>query len=269
MTYEHVLYEVDGAVATIWQNRPQQRNAQSTQLLHELNDAVLRAGADEDVRVVVLGGKGGHFSAGHDLKEGQRERQDFTPEQRWAYESEYYMQYCLNIYNLPKPTIARVEGSCIAGAFMVANMCDLIVASESAFFADPVLHTMAVSAVEVLVHPWAMGDRRAREFLFTGERMSAQDALRCGMVNRVVPEDEIDNAVEALSERIAQAPPFATRVLKKSLNRTRAAQGFNVALDAHFEGHQLTHFSAEAQRGKEDGGFAKVIDRHKEGTSVV
>ncbi|WGM22923.1 enoyl-CoA hydratase (plasmid) [Paenarthrobacter sp. OM7] len=268
MTYDYVLYEVEGPVATIWQNRPQQRNAQNEQMLDELNDAVLRAGADPEIRAVVLSGKGGHFSAGHDLKEGQIKRQDFTPEERWAYETRSYMDYCLNIYNLPKPTIARVEGACIAGAFMVANMCDMIVASEEAFFADPVLHTMAVAAVEVLVHPWVMGSRKAREFLFTGEPMPAKDALECGMVNRVVPATELDDAVHTLAHRVAQAPPFATAVLKKSLNRTQETQGFNVALSAHFDAHQLTHFSHEAARGKADGGFSNSITRNKVGASV-
>ncbi|XAS68643.1 enoyl-CoA hydratase [Micrococcaceae bacterium Sec5.7] len=268
MTYEYIRYEVDGPVATIWQNRPQQRNAQNEQMLDELNDAILHAGQDTEVRAVVLTGAGGHFSAGHDLKEGQMKRQDFTPEERWDFESRFYMEYCLNIFNLPKPTIARVDGACIAGAFMVANMCDMIVASEDAFFADPVLHTMAVGAVEVLVHPWVMGSRKAREFLFTGERMSAREALECGMVNRVVPAAELDTAVDALARRVAQAPPFATRVLKKSLNRTLEAQGFHVALSAHFDAHQLTHFSAEAARGKADGGFSNSITRHKTGASV-
>lgn len=269
MTYEYVLYEVDGPVATLWHNRPAQRNAENSQLLDELDDAVRRAGADPQVRVVVLGGKGGHFSAGHDLKEGQRDRQDFTPEQRWEYESTSYMQYCQNIFHLPKPTIARVEGACIAGGFMVANMCDLIVAAEDAYFADPVLHTMAVAAVEVLVHPWVLGTRKAREFLFTGDRLSAADALAAGMVNRVVPADRLDDEVSALAARIAQAPPFATRVLKKSLNRTLEAQGFQVALNAHFDSHQLTHYSAEAARAKTDGGFSKSITRNKTGESVI
>lgn len=269
MAYDYVLYEVDGPVATIWHNRPAQRNAESTQLLDELDDAVQRAGKDPQVRVVVFGGKGGHFSAGHDLKEGQRERQDFTAEQRWEYESTSYMQYCLNIFNLPKPTIARVDGACIAGGFMVANMCDLIVAADDAYFADPVLHTMAVSAVEVLVHPWVLGTRKAREFLFTGQRLSAAEALDAGMVNRVVPVDDLDAAVDELAHRVAQAPPFATRVLKKSLNRTLEAQGFHVALSAHFDSHQLTHYSDEAARAKSDGGFSKSIDRNKTGTSVA
>lgn len=268
MAYEYVLYEVDGNVASIWQNRPGQRNAQNEQMLDELNDAVLVAGSDPDVRVVVIGGKGGHFSAGHDLKEGQAKRQDFTPEERWAFESRSYMDYCLNIYNLPKPTIARVDGACIAGAFMVANMCDMIVASDEAFFADPVLHTMAVSAVEVLVHPWAMGSRKAREFLFTGERMTAAEAKDCGMVNHVVPAGDLDAKVGQLAGRIAAAPPFATAVLKKSLNRTQEVQGFNAALNAHFDSHQLSHFSAEAARGKADGGFSNSIERNRTGASV-
>jgi len=122
--------------------------------------------------------------------------------------------------------------------------------------------------VEVFVHPWVMGSRKAREFLFTGERMSAQEALDCGMVNRVVPATELDATVEALALRIAQAPPFATQVLKKSFNRTLEAQGFGVSTNAHFDAHMLTHFSAEATRGAQDGGYSNVITRTKTGASV-
>ena len=267
MAYEEIIYERIGAVARIWHNRPELRNAESTQLLEELNTAVLDAEADDSVRVIVLAGKGGHFSAGHDLKEGQALRAGFCVEERWEYEEQYYFDYCMNIMNAHKPTIAQVEGACIAGGFMVANMCDLMVASDDAFFADPVMHTMAVAAVEVLVHPWVLGERKAKELLFTGERMTAQDALAAGMANRVVPVEKLDEEVLTLANRIAQAPPFTMKVLKKSLNRTFDIMGRRSALQAHFDSHQLSHFSDEANKVKA-AGVAKSIQRHKTGESV-
>lgn len=252
-TYQDIVYEKIGPVARLWHNRPEMRNAENTQLLEELNSALVQAEADSEVRVIVLAGKGGHFSAGHDLKEGRALRANFSVEERWAYEDQYYLTYCLNILNCHKPTIAQVDGACIAGGFMVANMCDLMVASENAFFADPVVHTMAVSAVEVLIHPWVLGSRKAKEMLFTGQRMTAADALAAGMVNRVVPVVQLDDAVLELANQIAQAPAFALKVLKKSINRTYDIMGREQALRAHFDSHMLSHFSEEAKEFKASG----------------
>ena len=187
MTYTCITVENIGPVARINHARPAQRNAESMALLDELNTAMEAAVADDNIRVIILGGEGPHFSAGHDLKEAQQNRANFTVEQRFAYEEKRYFDYSLRIWDCPKPTIAQVQGACIAGGFMVANMCDLIVASDDAYFADPVCKTLAAAAVEVLIHPYVMGLRMAKDFLFTGRRMGAEEALRIGMVNRVVP----------------------------------------------------------------------------------
>ena len=257
-----ISYETFGPVARISHNRPEARNAESQQLLDELDAALTRAAADADIRAIIIAGKGDHFSAGHDLKEAQAKRANFTVEERWAYESQRYFDYCIRIWDCPKPTIAQVQGACIAGGFMVANMCDLVVASDDAFFADPVCHTLATAAVEVLIHPWVMGLRRAKEFLFTGERMTAAEAHAIGMVNRVVPRAELEAATLKLAERVTAAPPFAMRLLKRSLNRTLDVQGLRTALSGHFDTHELSHVSEEFRRVRE-AGLAKAIDKAK------
>src|SRR5258708_20801554 len=180
MDYQEIEYEDRGPIARIWHNRPQQRNAESRRLLEELDHAVGRAAGDPQVRVVILAGRGDHFSAGHDLKEAQATRANFTVEERWAYEEVHYFDYCMHIWDLPKPSIAQVQGACIAGGFMVANMCDLIVASDDAFFPDPVAQTLATPALEVLTHPWGLGLRKAKERLFTCERHQAREAHWAG-----------------------------------------------------------------------------------------
>lgn len=260
--YHDIEFRIEGPVATILHARPQARNAESRNLLDEMDRAMAEAVEDEAVRVIVVGGQGDHFSAGHDLKEAERERQDFTVEQRWEYEERRYFDYALRIWDCPKPTIARVQGACIAGGFMVANMCDLVIASDDAFFADPVARSMSAAAVEVLVHPWVMGLRRAKEFLYTGERMSAVEAKAIGMVNRVVARAELERETQALAEKIASAPPFALKLVKRSLNRTFDAQGFRTALAAHFDTHQLSHVSAEFARMR-GGGLSGAIGRGK------
>jgi enoyl-CoA hydratase len=245
MAFTQIAVRRDGAVGTILHNRPEQRNAESSVLLDEMDQALGAFVSDPEIRVIVFGGAGDHFSAGHDLKEAAARRSEFTVEQRWAYEEQRYLDYSLRIWDCPKPTIASVQGACIAGGFMVANMCDLIVAADDAYFADPVAKTLAACAIEVLVHPYVMGLRAAKELLFTGRRMTAEEAHRVGMVNRVVPRAELEAATMALAQDVAQAPPFALKLVKRSLNRAADLMGFRQAVNAHFDTHQLAHVTEE------------------------
>lgn len=245
MTYETIEIERQDAVARIFLNRPTKRNAQNTQMLDELDAAFTSLGQDPSVRVVVLAGHGEHFSAGHDLKETREEKGMMTTEGHWQYEERRYVGYCLNIWDFPKPTICQVQGACVAGGFSLANMCDLIVASDDAYFSDPTLTTLSSASLEVLIHPWVMGLRKAKELLFTGERLQAAEALQIGMINRVVPRQELDAVTMALAHKIAKNAPFATRLTKRSVNRTLDMQGFRTSLTAHFDLHQLQHTTEE------------------------
>lgn len=267
MGYQHIEVSNQDAIRTVTLARAGARNAQSQALLDELDQAMREAAADQTVRVVIIGGEGDHFSAGHDLKEAQASRADFSVEQRWAYESLRYFDYCMRIWDFPKPVIARVQGACVSGGFMIANMCDLVVCSDDAFFSDPVCHTLAAAATEVLIHPWVMGLRRAKEMLFTGERVTAEQALQMGMVSRVVSRAQLNDETMALARRVAAAPPFALTLVKKSLNRTLDAQGLRTALSAHFDVHQLSHMSEEFAQVKKKG-LAQAIQRNKSGDSA-
>jgi len=262
MDYRNIQYEPLGRIARISHARPQRRNAQNVELLDELDHGLQRALADPAIRVIVIAGQGDHFSAGHDLKDAAMHRRQITPEDRYEFEDERYLGYCLRLWDAPKPVIAQVQGACIAAGFMVANMCDLIVAADDAFFADPVVNAFGAAAVEVLVHPWVMGLRQAKHFLYTGGRMSAQEAHAIGMVNQVVPRAELESVTLALAERIAESSSFALRLMKRSLNRTADVQGFRAALNAHFDTHQLSHMSTEAQQ-RQAAGFDATIQAAK------
>ena len=188
-----VLYETRGLVATVTMNRPEVANAQDTALIDGIDAALDRADADDEVRVVVLAGNGKHFSSGHDLKSlvGDTEPDEWrlmrdTPEGKFRHEQVMYYERCKRIYSFRKPTIAAVQGACVAAGLMLACMCDLIVASDDAIFQNPVLR-MTGAGVELLVEPWELGIRKAKEFLWTGEKLDAQEAWRLGLVNRVVP----------------------------------------------------------------------------------
>ena len=181
-TYETVTYATPSAgVAQITMNRPEMRNAQDLQMTYDLNDAFERAAADAAIKVIILAGADPHFSAGHDLSgKSSKTWEDFSQvttwgsfdppgaEGRYARESEIYLGMTERWRNVPKPTIAAVQGKCIAGGLMLAWACDIIIASDDAEFRDPVVE-MGVCGVEFFAHPWEMGPRKAKELLFTAD----------------------------------------------------------------------------------------------------
>ncbi len=250
-----VLFEVADGVGTITLNRPEFRNAQNVAMLHALDDALTRAAADDAVKVIVLRGAGKHFTAGHDIgtpgrdidKPFERRATQFWEhtgrpgaEDMYVREAEAYVGLCQRWRALPKPTICQVHGACIAGGLMLAWVCDLIVASDDAFFADPVLR-MGIPGVEFFAHPFAMNPRIAKEFLFLGDRMSAQRAYEVGMINRVVPRAELESTVAEMAARIAEKPRFALSLTKKAINMAEDRMGLRDTVDATYGYHHLAH----------------------------
>jgi enoyl-CoA hydratase len=250
-----VLYRKDGQIAVITLNRPEYRNAQNSKMTYALDAAFYQASADDEVKVIVLGGAGKHFSAGHDIGTPERDiHESFDrhaglwwdhvnkegAESRYARESEVYLGMCRRWRDLPKPTIAMVQGACIAGALMLAWCCDLIVAADDAFFADPVVK-MGIPGVEYFAHPFVMGPRFAKEFLFTGDRIDADRALRLGMVNHVVPRDQLESETMALAGRIAQMPRLGLALAKKAVNQVEDIMGLHTGMDSVFGLHHVAH----------------------------
>ncbi len=247
-----VRFEVDGAVATITMNRPDVANAQDTALIDALDAAFDRADADDDVRVVILAGAGKHFSAGHDLKAlvGGETPDEWvamreTPEGKFRHEQVMYVERCRRIHDFRKPTIAAVQGKCVAAGMMLACMCDLIVAADDARFSNPVLR-MTGAGVELLVEPWELGVRKAKEFLLTAEELDAEEARQLGLVNSVVPRDELTARTRQLAERIALVPPVTAQVVKASINNVAELMGKSASWRYHFMAHQWAHNTATA-----------------------
>jgi enoyl-CoA hydratase len=244
-----------GPIAVVTLNRPRYRNAQNIAMTRALDDAFGAAAASDDVRVIVLAGAGDHFSAGHDIGTPERDiHLDFprAATQWWPHadkagaeatfvrEAEAYLGMCRRWRDLPKPTIAMVQGACIAGGLMLAWSCDLIVAADDAFFADPVLR-MGIPGVELFAHPFVMNARLAKEFLFTGEKMTAARAEAIGMINRVVPRASLESETMALAGRIAEMPRFALALAKKAVNQAEDRMGLRDSVDAAYALHQLAH----------------------------
>jgi enoyl-CoA hydratase len=249
--FETIRYEViEGAIARITLNRPEARNAQNRRMTYELNAAFTAAAHDDAVKVVILAGEGPHFSAGHDLRDvGPFEAETVGisggfakpgAEGHMAHEEEVFFHMCRRWQQLPKPTIAQVHGKTIAGGLMLIWVCDLIVASDDASFSD-VTVGMGVNGVEWFGHPWELGMRKAKEMLFTGDEVSAEDAHRLGMVNHVVPRGALAEFTLSLASRIASRPGFALKLAKMSCNQALDAQGFWTAQQAAFSLQHLGH----------------------------
>ena len=261
---EVVTYERRGAVAMVTLNRPEYRNAQNSKMTYALDAAFSRAVDDDEVKVIVLSGNGRHFCAGHDIGTPGRDVDqtfdrkavmwwDHTDKEggdlRFARESEVYLGMCRRWREIPKPTIAMVHGACIAGGLMLAWSCDFIVASDDAFFSDPVVK-MGIPGVEYFAHPWVMNPRAAKEFLFTGDRFTAQRAHELGMVNHVVPREELEETTMGIAERISAMPRFGLALTKKAVNQAEDLQGMRTGMDSVFGLHHFAH-AHNAEVGKD------------------
>src|SRR6056300_563656 len=268
-TEEHdiVLYEAADGIAWITMNRPKYNNAQNGRMTYELDDAFKRAVADDEVKVIVLRGEGKHFSAGHDI--GTPGRDVHLSQERvtswydhankpggeflYVREAEAYLGMCRRWRDIPKPTIAAVQGACIAGGLMLAWICDLIVATDDAYFSDPVVR-MGIPGVEYFAHPYELNPRIAKEFLFTGNKMGAERAYQMGMVNQISSRDTLIDDVTALASKIATMPRLGLALTKQAINTIEDLQGKRAVIEAAFAWHHFTHAHNELVSGDKLGG---------------
>lgn len=263
-----VRYEVQGPLALVTMQRPEYHNAQNSRMTYALDAAFRRACDDDAVKVIVLAGAGKHFSAGHDIgTPGRDVDQSFERASLWydhvgkpggeflyAREQEVYLGMCRRWRDMPKPTIAMVQGACIAGGLMLAWVCDLIIASEDAFFSDPVVR-MGIPGVEYFAHVHELNPRIAKEFLFLGERMGAERAWQMGMVNKVVPRDVLLDVTLDVARRIAQMPRLGLQLTKQAVNNAEDLMGKRATMDMVFGLHHFAHAHNELVSGDRLGGY--------------
>ncbi|MFS1525769.1 enoyl-CoA hydratase [Microbulbifer sp. 2304DJ12-6] len=284
---EHpVLYKVDGPIAYLTLNRVKYHNSQNSQMLYALDDSFYKACDDDHVKVIVLRANGKHFSAGHDIgspgrdfDQGRNDRRsmnynhDNKPGAEKAYirEAEVYLEFCRRWRGVPKPTIAQVHKGCIAGGLMLAWVCDLIIASDDAFFQDPVVQ-MGFPGVEYFAHPFELNVRLAKEFLLLGEQWSAERVLAAGMINKVVPRQQLEATVKSWGEKIATQPRLALSLSKKACNHIEELQGKRTGIDAVYAMHHFAHANNTLVKGDYIAGFDskkmaqsnKVANRERE-----
>ena len=247
-----IRYETPApGVSRIVLSRPEKRNAQDREMLYQLDDAYQRAVRES--RVIILAADGPDFSSGHDLDLANAYTMDgITPrtltggfddpgaEGWYATEAELFLGLCLRWREIPRPTIAAVHGRVIGGALELIWPCDLIIAADDTTFLDPT-SAFGAAAAEYFVHPWELGHRRAKEMLFTGEPITAEDARSLGMVNRVVRRGELEQVTLVLAQRIAARPTFGIRLAKRAVNRALDLQGMRAAVESTFDTHHLAH----------------------------
>lgn len=255
-TYTQVIYETPAPkVARIVLNRPEKRNAQGLVMTYELDAAIRHACHDDDISVIILAAAGDHFNAGHDLS--MTERAQPTPEESiglwgqyevgngwegaYSREKELYLDVTERWRNAPKPIIAEVQGSVIAGGNMLVWMCDIIICSDDAKFRDNTVGEMGVPGVEYFAHPFELGVRKAKEWLFTAGWISAQDAEKRGMVNHVVPRADLSAFTLDLAKEITKTDRFTLKLAKESINNAEDAMGRRQAMNYSFALHQVGH----------------------------
>ncbi len=266
-TEEPVRYEAEGSIAWITLNRPAYNNAQNSQMTYALDDAFKRAVDDDAIKVIILKGEGKHFSAGHDIgSPGRDVTKSWDRRLMWAdhankpgaemlytREHEVYLGMCRRWRDIPKPTIALVQGACVAGGLMLAWVCDVIIASEDAFFQDPVIR-MGIPGVEYFAHGFELPTRIAKEFLLFGERMGAERAAHFGMVNKVVKREELDATGREMAERLAGFPRLGLWLTKQAINHVEDLRGKRTAMDAHYHMHHFAHAQNDLTAGDRLGG---------------
>lgn len=277
-----VHYTVEGPVAWVMMDRPQFHNAQNSQMTYALDAAFRQAMDDDNVKVIVLGGTGKHFSAGHDI--GTPGRDHLVPfdqvhligdhstrpgaELLYTREQEVYLAMCRRWRDIAKPTIAMVQGACIAGGLMLAWVCDLIIASEDAYFQDPV-NRMGIPGVEYFAHAFELPPRVAKEFLLLGERMSVERAEQFGMVNKIVKREELRDVVDQVARKLAAQPRLGNWLTKQAVNHVEDLRGKRTAMDAVFHMHHFAHAQNDllsgSATGNLDGRAMAAANREKSG----
>ena len=256
---------VDGAIATLTLDRPEAANALDATDLDQLDECLAQVEADEEIAAVVVRAEGRHFCAGHDLKELLAGEEHWaarraTPEGRLRHELARYWAPMVRLRDVRPITIAAVQGTCSAAGLMLACMCDLIVAADDARFSNPVARMSGVG-VELLVEPWEVGPRKAKELLLLAQTWDAATAERLGLVNRVVARDELWPEAQRMADEVALVPPLTAETIKRSINGMLDRMGQRDSWQLHFWMHQFVSATPTATsrvEARRAGGMDRV-----------
>ena len=223
---ENVLFEKKGYKAYIILNKPEKLNAISMEMYSEIAEILDVIERDEEIRVVILKGNGRAFSAGYDISQEEgatilqerREIESICNANRWK------------IWNSSKPFIAQLHKYCLGGACELALPCDYLIGSEDLQIGEPEIQFGENPAF--LMIPWVCGMRKAKELLLTGEKISGKEAAQIGLITRAVPEEQLEEEVEKLANKIIKISPPAMFMQKRGINRAYEIMGLKPAIDS-------------------------------------
>jgi enoyl-CoA hydratase len=272
LDYKFIIYEVSDGLARVTINRPEVMNAISRDVFDEMSDAFSQAADDDEVRVIIVAGAGDNFCSGHDLGSKEvkdAEKQMPRPSDPWGmmkHSQKYMWDFAMGLRDLGKPTIAMVQGYCIMGGLKLASCCDIIIASEDAKFADRAVRWGGTN-VQYTTLFWDIGQRKAKEYLWTGDFIEGKEAWRLGMVNKVVPRESLEEETVKLAKRIALNDPLALRMSKATINNAvdimgqTAAARYSYFMDAL--GNALKRQGESSGEGRPHNGIESARERDK------
>jgi enoyl-CoA hydratase/carnithine racemase len=225
MDYQNLRFEKKSGIGYLTLNRPDKLNALSAELMAELRHALDLIEEDAEVKVVILTGAGRAFSAGFDIgaKAGEPEIYERSADE-WRSRLKHNIDTFLKIWHSSKPYIAAINGYALAGACELAQLCDLKIASERAVLGEPEIRFG--TGPPVLITPFSVGLAKAKELLLTGETLSAQEAERLGMINKVVPHDRLMTECEKTARKLMKIAQVGVKFNKAAINRAFENMGF-------------------------------------------
>ena len=227
MPYTTIESAREGPVAIIGLNRPQKLNAINATMIEEINSALDDIEADDSILAIVVYGNGRAFCTGFDLQAGVAANRSTEAEWRSAIDAD--LELIMRFWHSPKPTIAAVHGYALAGGFEIALACDMTVCDSTCLFGEPELRFG--SSIVALLLPWYVNPKRAKKMLLTGQdRMSADEALQCGIVNEIVEDGETLKRGQALAREVALMDPDSVRMTKQAINQTYEIMGLGESL---------------------------------------
>jgi enoyl-CoA hydratase len=227
--FETIIIEREPPVSTITLNRPAKLNALTSLLLGELSAALSVLEADDQTHVVMIRGAGRAFSSGYDLESASDDSTLNAAE--WRSRSKKNSRRLADqLWSYPKPTIAVIHGYCLGAACGLAALCDLTIAAQDCMIGEPEVRFGTASPILVL--PWHVPMKVAKELLYTGKHITAQRACELGLVNEVVPNDELSASARRAAELVAKVPQATLRLLKDAINQSYEIMGFTAALDS-------------------------------------
>jgi enoyl-CoA hydratase len=247
---EHVVYEKDGPIARIILNNPEAANAQTSQMVHSVNEALDDAQYDYSIKVVILKANGKGFCSGH-VPDGSYP--EFADERAasgkvWRSAAQLFLWPVLKLWEFPKPVIAQVHGYCIGGGTTWGLLPEITICSDDAWFQMPLVPGFGLPGAETAFEPWVfMNYKRAAEYLYTAQKLTAEQALAFGLVNRVVPADELEATVEAMAAQISKAPLITLQATKTGIIRAWEQMGFRTHQQATNDLQAVVTGSAEFQ----------------------